>query len=57
MIQTLAAYLLTAAAFAWVVWSVLLPKSVKRALKPRLAKTAAVAGPGKGCGDGCSCGD
>jgi hypothetical protein len=60
MAQTVLAYLLTALAAAWVIWSVLLPKSLKRAIKAPLAKrgtAVAGGGPKPGCGDDCGCGD
>jgi hypothetical protein len=53
MAQAVLAYLVTAAAAAWIVWSVLLPKSLKRRLK---AGKAVPAGKG-GCGGDCGCGD
>ncbi len=53
MTQTLLAYGATAIAAAWVVWSVLLPRSVKQKLRGR---GKAPAGKG-GCGDDCGCGD
>lgn len=60
MAQTLLTYLLTAAAAAWVIWSVLLPRPLKGRIKAALAgRRGKVAGPaGKGgCGKDCGCGD
>ena len=58
MMQAALAYLITALAAAWVVWSVLLPKAAKRAIRSRLGRRkAAAAGPKGGCGDDCGCGD
>jgi hypothetical protein len=51
------AYVLTAAAAAWVVWAVLLPRSLKRALKGRRKPAVTGEAKGGGCGDGCGCGD
>jgi hypothetical protein len=55
--QSLVVYLAVAGAAAWVVWSILLPRSVRGGLKRRLSPRRAPAG-GKdddcGCGGGCS---
>lgn len=53
MAQALGAYLVTAAAALWVVWSVLAPKSVRRRLMARLTRRPAPVGRD---GGGCDCG-
>lgn len=53
MIQTIITYLVVAAAAIWVVWSMLLPKSLKRRLTAKKAVPAGKAG----CGPDCGCGD
>ncbi len=58
MTQTLLAYLLTTVAAVWVIWSMLLPKTLKRRIKaPFAGRKAVPAGKSGGCGDGCGCGD
>lgn len=52
MTQTLLAYGATAVAAVWVVWSVILPRSLKQRLRGG-AKTKSA----KACGDDCGCGD
>ena len=37
MVQTVLTYLLVAIAAAWVTWSVLLPRAIKRSLRARLS--------------------
>lgn len=54
--QTLAAYAAVAVAAAWVVWSVVLPRSLKQKLRTA-GKKAPNAGKKGGCGPGCGCGD
>jgi len=49
VIQTIAVYVLVAAAAGWLVWRMVLPAPVKGRLKARLG--------GKNCGDDCGCGD
>lgn len=54
MTQTLLAYGATAIAAVWVVWSVILPRSLKQRLRGR----AKASGGKGGCGsDDCGCGD
>ena len=53
--QILITYLLVLAAALWVLWSVLLPKAVKRAVKARFSGVRAT--NGGGCGPDCGCGD
>jgi ABC-type uncharacterized transport system permease subunit len=56
MTQTLLAYGATAIAAVWVVWSVLLPRSLKQKL--RGGDKAALPKGKAGCGsDDCGCGD
>jgi hypothetical protein len=57
MVQAVLTYLLVAVAAAWVVWSTLLPKPVKQALRIRLSlrKTAPAAKAGCDCGKDGGC--
>ena len=57
MAQTAAAYLLVAAAAAWVVWSMVLPKGIKQAIRARLfrRKPAATNRAGCDCGGSGGC--
>ena len=50
MIQSLIVYAAVAVAAVWVVWSIILPRSVKQRLKGR-------GRPKPGCGPDCGCGD
>jgi hypothetical protein len=58
MAQTLLAYLLVAFAAGWLTWSLLLPKTARRALKAKLAGQGGAPSSkgGCACGDG-GCGD
>lgn len=56
MTQTLIAYLVTAAAAGWVVWSMLLPRAAKRAIRAPFARLRPAAGSKSGCDCDGSCG-
>lgn len=47
MMQTVAAYIIVAAAAAWIGWRMFLPATVRRRLRTRMT--------GKQCGDDCGC--
>jgi hypothetical protein len=61
MVQTILTYAAVVLAAAWVIWSLLLPKSARLALRTRIAprrRAAAPSGRGKpGCDCEGGCGD
>ncbi len=60
MVQTVLAYILTAGATGWIVWSVLLPKTFKRRLRDRFGRrrsSASTRAAKGGCGKDCGCAD